>query len=136
MENHVKMLRAPGAEWIQKAWAPKVGDRTDKGFITGIHIPGATCLIRDESGWVNLYSIKSVLWLPSIGDYLGMVEGDLEDVVRKFKEFTTPDLARFCNIDIENHFHYLKQLKTWPELMLAFVQHECKGLKWDGEGWR
>ena len=126
MENYVKMLRAPGADWIQEAWVPKVGHRTDRGFIIGIHIPGSTCLIRDESEWVNLYSIKSVLWLPSIEDLLGMVDWDNEE---RYATLFRLDGKFAINLGRSRVFYGL----SWAECWLQVVQHIVKSLSWDGE---
>ena len=118
MENYVKMLRAPGAEWIQLRWKKLPGDR----FLCrgGIYIRNYGYL---QDPCLN----HDCLYLPSIEDYMGMVEGNLHEQRAKFF---------LWSIQTAPSMEYIYQFKTWPELMLAFVQHEIKSLSWDGEGWR
>ena len=140
MENYVKMLRAPGAEWIQKAWVPKVGDAyyiLPTAF-TKEYWPKAenkighirTALLCTFLGCEYCYwkAPDAVLWLPRVEDYLGM--GNV----------TVEKLFLFCyNLHSQRYYKngYIEQFQSsWPELMLAFVQHEIKSSPWDGEGWR
>jgi len=118
MDNIIKMLRAPGAEWIQESWVPKVGDRTDKGFILGWH--NSFIFLADDMP--HAYSKEDLLYLPSIEDYLGMVEGNIQSVLNALTMF--------------NLYHAHSTYTTWETLMLGFVQHKVQSLKWNGEGWR
>ena len=130
MENIIKMRLAmkdsPEGDWIQEAWVPKGGDGTDKGLITAISIRGHIGTVLNNYGY-HTCKIDKYLWLPSVEDYLGMV--DWED------DLSCENLTAIGDV-LSYSYDYFKQFKTWPELMLAFVQHEIKSLSWDGEGWR
>ena len=132
MENYVKMLRAPGAEWIQEAWVPKVGDRTDKGFVVSKVYTETGNLrflsVKDYHEPKNNYYILDLLYLPSIEDYLGMV--DKKDYAICQAVFELSDFIR------DRFVYCSERFKTWPELIFTFVQHKVKRLSWDGEGWR
>ena len=111
MENYVKMLRAPGAEWIQEAC---------KRLYEANHFKG--------KAHIHEQPYKEMSWYePSIEDYLGMVDWDSIgcDVIG----------LRFHHIGrwAYKHLDYTFYFKTEPELILAFVQHKVKRLSWDGE---
>ena len=116
--NHVKMLRAPGADGIQKEWVPKVGDvYYDEGEWTVCVSPIGVRYLIDYGA--------DILWLPRIEDYMGMCRN-------KDPHTLSYDIAYFAEAEKVRCMSY----ETWSEFMLAFVQHECKGLSWDGNIWR
>uniref|UniRef100_A0A6M3XCK8 Uncharacterized protein n=1 Tax=viral metagenome TaxID=1070528 RepID=A0A6M3XCK8_9ZZZZ len=120
--NHVKMLRAPGAQWIQRTWKPKVGDIYcyEDGEKTICTNPIGVGYSRDYGA--------GLLWLPSVGDYMGMVDWGLIKCVPKL--FKCDD--RFIIVTGSWTFSGI----AWVECWCLFVQHECKGLSWDGNIWR
>ena len=151
MDNSVKMRLAmkdsPEGDWIQDLWVPKVGDAyyiLPTAF-TREYWPKAenkighikTTLMCAFLGCEYCYweAPDAVLYLPSIEDYLGMLPSPVENIAEILM-----DIEEWLSQEYGDSFafiHYSKiPFKTWPELILAFVQHKVKSLSWDGEGWR
>ena len=136
-DTYTKMLRAKGAEDIQKEHEWKIGDKTDKGVIVMLYPesgkPNYTVL-TSEATWL----INDLLWLPSIEDLLGMVEPIFCRIVPTLSEALDELYGAFYSFCFDN-----KTIEQWPyghkvsnqELWLAFIQHELKGLEWNGEEW-
>ena len=139
-EQYIKMLRAKGAEWIQEGYKWKDGDwyladYTDTGWINGIerrlfsvHNFGDETLkeLRNTEPRDGKTGKVKIFYLPSIEDLLGMMRKEdsyLDDyeLVGDFYEFLVKILAY--------------NFESMTELWFAFIQHELKGLKWDGEEW-
>ena len=126
-QNHVKMLRAPGAEGIQDLLEIKPG----------------ICVLWGEDSEPEHFNLEDALaWtkeelrtdhgggliIPSVGDYMGMVDWDLIKCVPTL--FKLDD--RFIIVAGSWTFSGI----AWVECWCLFVQHEVRGLSWDSNIWR
>jgi len=71
----------------------------------------------------------------SIADLLGMLpepEEHFSEVFMDIEEWLSKKYGDYLVYIYYNRIPF----KTWPELLLAFVQYKVKGLEWDGEAWR
>ena len=67
-------------KWLQDGWEPKVGDWTDKGVVINIDRHGHLSIGTYEKNIFALKeSIPDLIWLPSIGQLMGMVESKITE---------------------------------------------------------
>ena len=127
MGTYIKMLRAKGAEWIQKKWMKADGDfYVEYWEIT----PGEWRRVSELLSMMpkHVPHWERTIWLPSIEDLLGMLKSDnylIHELLIDINHFMLSPMCPFEFILFDN----------FKETILAFIQHELKGLKWGGEEW-
>jgi len=70
-KNYIKTCNQ---EWLQKLWAPKVGDRTNKGVVSNI------CFNKKKEEFIytstpdlKWHKMDKVVWFPSLSQWLEML---------------------------------------------------------------
>ncbi len=127
-KQYIKMSDCPE---IQDGWKPETGDLTTAGIITGIHFKNIGVLIRDKTDWINLYSVKTIKWLPYQHQSQGML-------IKKGVWFDL-QISGGGHTQLILLFEGGKRKKftsdTAEQALMQGVMHELHNKKWDGQGW-
>jgi hypothetical protein len=128
IQSHGELEMMKQAHELQEYWrnerGPKVGDWTDKGYITAAHTlnPHPYFMVYNrEDCLYRAYERKDLIWHPTIEQLMGMLDDKFDNniwiMLSYFKRFAHP---------MDNH-----GIKTMKQLWLAFVYHENYNKRWD-----